>query len=105
MACLCSRLILHPDWLLQASNRNIDAQRSSNSRFAKKHIFILVSTWLFSASLLVSRVAADWQSSQAIIWSGFRLLDVTKLSPQRLKCSTFAATLADNLCKRKGRGD
>lgn len=98
-------MILHPDWLLQASNRNIDAQRSSNSRFAKKHIFILVSTWLFSASLLVSRVAADWQSSQAIIWSGFRLLDVTKLSPQRLKCSTFAATLADNLCKRKGRGD
>jgi len=76
---------LHPERLLQASNRNTAAQRSSYSRFAKKHIFSLVSTRLLSTSPSVSNAAADWQRSQAIIWSGFRVSDARTLSPQRLR--------------------
>lgn len=97
--------VLHPERLLQASNRNIAAQRSSYSRLAKKHIFILVSTRVFSARPWVSSAAADWQSSQVIIWSGFGVEEAKTLPPHRLRCRMLAATLADNLCVKRERED
>lgn len=93
---------LHRELLLHDSNKNAASQRVSYSRFARKHIFIFVSTLLLSTSPSISKVAADWQRSQPIILSRCRFFEARICSPQRLKWSTFAATLADSLWNERG---
>jgi hypothetical protein len=89
----------HHGAALQEERRRAAWQRASHSRLARNSICSFVSTQLFSLSLSASRVAADCCKSQAIILSNFRFFRARRCSPQRLKCSTFAAKRADGLCK------
>lgn len=89
----------HHGTALQERRRRAAWQSASHSRLARNSICSFVSTLLFSISLSASRVAADCWRSQPIILSSFRFFRARRCSPQRLKCSTFAATRAEGLCK------